>query len=451
MSRVVFLSTETFGDRMAGPAIRTWELASALARLGHEVTVASTSEIKRSANFRTAVYSARSLALLLSCADTFIIQNPELLRYGEVRNPPIPLVVDLYDPFILENLEVYKDLDMRSRIGLHRADLKKLLDLISIGDYFICASERQRFFWLGILSALNRICPSTYDDDPSGRSLIGVVPFGIPDDQGLTQQGQETCEYIPGLQPEDRLLVWPGGIWSWFDPLTLIKAMEILRDDMAVPVKLLFMGVHHPDPNITVMSMAHKARQLSDEKRLTGKYVFFNEQWVPYDKRSIILSRANIVVSTHFKTMEADLSFRTRLLDAIWAKRPIVSTEGGILSDWIIEHRLGLVVPPEDPITLAHSIKSLLSNDDMLAEITRNIEAFRASLRWARCVTDLHKFCMHPRFSPDRMSGKNEIDLSRHIDSCRYSSRLTYWYKMKYRFRAEGFRGVLKAIKKRLR
>ena len=49
------------------------------------------------------------------------------------------------------------------------------------GDFFICASEAQRDFWIGALHSRGRINPLTYADDPTLRRLIDVVPFGLPD------------------------------------------------------------------------------------------------------------------------------------------------------------------------------------------------------------------------------------------------------------------------------
>ncbi|MDQ7029881.1 MAG: hypothetical protein Q9O62_08955 [Ardenticatenia bacterium] len=50
-----------------------------------------------------------------------------------------------------------------------------------LGDFFICASERQRDWWLGLLEASGRINPYTFGEDPSLRRLIDVVPFGLPE------------------------------------------------------------------------------------------------------------------------------------------------------------------------------------------------------------------------------------------------------------------------------
>jgi hypothetical protein len=47
--------------------------------------------------------------------------------------------------------------------------------------------------------------------------------------------------------------------------------------------------------------------------------VVFHEQWVPYDERVDWLTDADIGVSLHRHHLETELSFRTRVLDYLWA------------------------------------------------------------------------------------------------------------------------------------
>ena len=83
------------------------------------------------------------------------------------------------------------------------------------------------------------------------------------------------------------------------------------------------------------MRMAVDARGLSDELGLTGTHVFFNEGWVDYDDRQNYLLEADIGVSTHLDHVETALSFRTRILDYLWASLPMVATRGDSLADLI--------------------------------------------------------------------------------------------------------------------
>ena len=51
---------------------------------------------------------------------------------------------------------------------------------LRFADVVLCASERQRLLLLGVLLALGRVNPDTYDGDPTLGRLVRVVPFGLP-------------------------------------------------------------------------------------------------------------------------------------------------------------------------------------------------------------------------------------------------------------------------------
>ena len=57
-----------------------------------------------------------------------------------------------------------------------------MVDALHDGHHFLCASEKQRDLWLGAMMAERLIAPDVYDRDPSLRSLLDVVPFGVPSD-----------------------------------------------------------------------------------------------------------------------------------------------------------------------------------------------------------------------------------------------------------------------------
>ena len=85
------------------------------------------------------------------------------------------------------------------------------------------------------------------------------------------------------ITEKDFVLLWGGGVWDWFDPLTVIKAVEQLsqkRDD----IKLVFMGIKSPNPKVPLMQMAVKSQALAAELGVLNKSVFFSEQWIPYEQ-----------------------------------------------------------------------------------------------------------------------------------------------------------------------
>ena len=88
-------------------------------------------------------------------------------------------MIDLYVPYQLENLELARHLPLPRRIADNDYAQTSLNGQIRRGDFFLCASDKQRDLWLGNLAAMGRVNPRVYDEDPSLRSLIDVVPFGI--------------------------------------------------------------------------------------------------------------------------------------------------------------------------------------------------------------------------------------------------------------------------------
>jgi len=307
------------GERMAGPGIRAWELGRALMS-EHEVTLAAPSPLPESAPFPLIETRRSILRDAVPRFDVALVQGYSLFQYSSLQQAR-HLVVDLYDPFVLENLEVHASQPPMARRRIHDYDVSLLRQQLILGDFFLCASERQRHFWIGMLTATNRVNPLTYDSDRALHRLIEVVPFGLPAEPPRKTGGG--LRDGTNITADDVVVLWGGGIWNWFDPLTLLRAMAQAvrrRSDL----KLVFMGTKHPNPSIPQMQMTGRANQLADELQLTGRYVFFRPGWVPYLKRQNLLADADIGVSLHFEHVETAYSFRTRVLDYLWAGLPLV-------------------------------------------------------------------------------------------------------------------------------
>src|SRR5262249_10214245 len=152
---------------------------------------------------------------------------------------------------------------------------------------------------------------------------------------------------VPGIGVDDKVILWGGGIYNWFDPLTLLRALDKLR--IRVPeVRLYFLGLRHPNPHVPEMRMAVETQRLADDLGLTGTHVFCKEGGVEYAARQNYLLDADVGVSTPLDHVETEFSFRTRILDYFWAGLPVVATAGDALGDLIEERQVGLTVPAED-------------------------------------------------------------------------------------------------------
>jgi hypothetical protein len=164
-------------------------------------------------------------------------------------------------------------------------------------------------------------------------------------------------------------------------------------------LKLYFMGTRHPNPIVPDMTIVDKAISLSQELGLYQKSVFFGS-WVPYQERASYLVEADLAVLAHLGHIETHFSFRTRLLDCIWAGLPMVVTDGDAMADWVKEQHLGLVVPQGEPAAMAKAIESVLADDGRPAHAAA-FEQVRERLRWRNVVIPLLRFCQSPQRAPD--------------------------------------------------
>lgn len=401
-SRILIVSHEAPGASMSGPAIRYWELAHALAA-AHTVTLAAPAPVTlASDHVRLVGYdlaSGDALRACLAASEVVLVAGYLLRSYPFLLHGP-PVVVDLYDPFILENLEIHARQPLADQLALHRIDLAVLNEQLAHGDFFICASEQQRDFWLGMLAANGRLNPHTLSADPSLRQLIAVVPFGVPP-VGPRRRQAALKGVVPGIGPDDRVVLWGGGLWDWFDPLTAIRAIAALaprRPD----VRLFFAGVRHPNPAVPPMRQAAAAQQLSAELGLTGRHVFFND-WMPYAGRADYLLEADIGLSLHYDHVETRFAFRTRLLDYLWAGLPMVVTRGDSLAQQAEAHGLARLVEPGDALGLAQALEAVLAQGPLTPlDRQQRAETLTQHLHWPRVAAPLVDYCRQPRRAADK-------------------------------------------------
>ncbi|MGH7639775.1 MAG: glycosyltransferase [Candidatus Dormibacteria bacterium] len=403
MSRVLIATNEVIGPQMAGPAIRCAELARQLQHAGHAVIVlggAGTRSPESELDVRPSPGPAQLRALALSQA-VILVQGLALRQHPELAAPGVPLVVDLYDPFPLALLEQERQRAEAERWALSREISGVSRELLLSGDFFICASERQRDLWVGALMALGRINPATWAADDSLRHLIDVVPFGLPG-APLRLAPDEPSPYPEAVSGDDLVLLWAGGIYNWFDPLTLIRAVAQVANSQP-RVKLLFMATGHPNPGVPPrMWMPQRAIELARELGVLDTHVFFNREWVPYEKRGEWLGRATWGVSTHFDHAETRFSFRTRVLDYLWAGLPILATRGDVLADLIETSGLGWTVPAEDVVALVAALGEMVRTAADHGSMRERIAKVASEFTWTRASQPLLAFCQTPWQAADQ-------------------------------------------------
>lgn len=450
MTRVVILTGDPVGAAMAGPAIRAWNMALELQRHGHEVRIVSTSDSTEAAGRdgitveRVRAGDDRAFREHERWAQVIVFQGYGLGQFDSLRRTDRFLVADVYAPMHLEALEQGRDLP-EATWGLRVATARdSLTDQLRRADLVLCASERQRLLYLGHLAAIGRVSPTTYAGDPELRGLLALAPFGLSTD--APESGRALRGVHPAIDADSRVLLWGGGVYDWFDPLTLIRA--VARAKESVPgIRLVFLGTRHP--KVDEMGIVRRAVDLATELGVEGREVIFNDTWVPYDERGAYLLDADAGVSTHHVHVETTFAFRTRILDYLWAGLPMVVTEGDGFADLVRDEGLGLVVPANDEDALAEALTTVLTDSAAAGQYRANVARVREQYTWPVVLEPLVRYVDAPRHAADYVPGRAGMgsgsSRARRTAGPGHAARMA-WHHLRH----SGVRGLAARVRSRL-
>jgi hypothetical protein len=389
---------------MAGPAIRSWNIARALSAQASVTLVTTTNLDPIEAPFeleRVRPGEDARFARLLDNSDIVVFQGHARDQFEALRTTKKIVVCDVYDPMQLEMLEQGREQPRATWELMVARAAHAMNGQLAAGDFFLCASNRQRSFYLGQLAALGRVSPATYADDPHLSDLLAVAPFGL-DGTPPVHEKQVLKGIRPGIGPDDRVIIWGGGIYSWFDPETLIRAVAALAR-REPRTKLFFLGTRHP--GVDEMDIVTASRRVAADLGATDSSVFFNDAWVDFADRQNYLLESSAGVSTHQLHVETEFSFRTRILDYLWAGLPMVVTEGDSMAELVEREGLGIVVPAGDVDALEKAIERVLFDEKFAKAARANIVRVAADFTWDRVLAPLVEFVRDPHHAADRPGG----------------------------------------------
>jgi glycosyltransferase involved in cell wall biosynthesis len=263
------------------------------------------------------------------------------------------------------------------------------------------------------------------------------VPFGIPESPPPEPTGAIRAAFR-GIGESERILLWAGGIWGWLDAATPIRAMARLED-----AHLVFMGIGRPGLAETGQEpFALRARELARAEGLDGERIHFNDGWVPYAERGAWLAEADLGVSAHLDHLEARFSFRTRILDYLWAGLPVVTSSGDALGDLVEARGLGHAVEPGDVDGFAAASAALLGDAAEYEATRARIAELRPRLAWREAAHPLVEWCGRIGELPPRQPRR---------DVLRRAARAQYARAFAETLQTEGPAAAARRVGRRLR
>jgi glycosyltransferase involved in cell wall biosynthesis len=186
-----------------------------------------------------------------------------------------------------------------------------------------------------------------------------IAPFGITGTFQPTPSGHLDLQPIENLGPsgEPFRLLWFGGVYPWFDMTNLFDAVGMIND--SIPCELTIVGIknpfnHHP----WFKEVAQNLLSLSEQERFQ-KFIRV-EDWVPYEDRIHYYKRADLAICINAIGIENSVSWRTRILDYLWASLPFATNGGDPISELLIDAELGLRVDATSTESLAVTLRAAI-------------------------------------------------------------------------------------------
>ena len=370
---VLLVCPEPLGhNHPAGVGIRFLEIARALLADGQAVTLLSPDGGSVD-GCRTGTISPEAIARASKGCRAAVVQGHIANDYF-AHAADVPTAVDLYDPYIVENLHYHRSHGPE----VFEHDHATLMRSIEKGDFFLCASSSQRLFYAGMFLAARRIEASGFEDDPELCRLIRIVPFGVPPPRR-------------SLPPGSNCDVLFGGIYDWYDPILAIEAVAIAKQSMP-GITLTF--TRHPNPDSTPQGKAAEAVSFCRDRGY-GHFIRF-EPWFPYSQRESFYDRYAAALLTFSASLETDLAMRTRIFDYLWGGLPVLSSSAPGTDEIIRRYAAGTIISSNAPEDFAAELVRILKDRSVYDPMQNGTQAYASDHQWPRLLEPLLEFCRTP-------------------------------------------------------
>jgi hypothetical protein len=379
---LMILCPDVIGTKRVGLAVRHWEIARAMSQKGYHVTLVTPRPSDLHGDLPFAFVPAagpKTVKELCDRHDAVLYQGSVIREFPFLSTRAKKLIVDLVCPVHLEDLD--------KEIESYQGSLSLVGKWLECGDFYICGNERQRDYWLGLLSSTGKILELCKRGDKTLRGLIDVVPFGIPDEKP-TKPKELLRGVIPGIDRDSIVYLWWGGIWDWLDPDTPIEA-AIAAHKVNPAIRLIFSNLAHPNGEVT--PAARRSVELAKSLGGLNSVVFFNEHPVPYDDRGAFLLSADVGLISQRPNLETRFAARTRALDYWWAGLPILCAEGDEASDVVKQQEIGMVVRGDVNSWVEGFVRC--AQPAFRNTSRANISSMTDSLRWSSAIEPIERFC----------------------------------------------------------
>jgi glycosyltransferase involved in cell wall biosynthesis len=371
--RVLIISGDLLplpGFPTTGAGLRAWGLGKGLESCGHEVLF-SMPALYLDRGPRVSKPIAELAWYIGAVARVIRKARPDIVvfcHWPAMQTPgklEVPTVLDFHGPHLLEReIQGY---------STRAANVQEKLNAIRKADFFTCAGDRQRLYFLSWLIAAG----IEVTDD-----IIASIPVSLSPELPRHEwsDGEPTFVY--------------GGVFlPWQDPTaglqTLIQVMEARGRGV-----LKFFGGRHPG-YADLIGNLERFEVL--ERELEGSPRVQCMGFVSHDELIEAYRRAHLALDVMARNPERELAFTTRTVEYLWCGLPVIYHDYAELSDLIREYQAGWVVDPGDRVTIRQAIEEALDCPEEVRRRGENAQRLvRERLTWDKTVEPLDAFCRNP-------------------------------------------------------
>src|SRR5258708_3486355 len=366
-------------QKVEGGGMRAWGLAEGLKSHGVDVTVGINNsfpqELKEHEGIRLVNWGQdEHFAELLNSYDAVLVSynmGSDSVFIAEHINDSVQLILDAYVPIYIE-VSARESKDIDTEYSNYMADIVRFNKVLRRGDYFLCANETQKTFYIGVLSSLGIINPRSYRE-----YRIVIAPFGIHD---LPAKATNNPYAKLGIKNSDFVALWFGGLYPWFRIDELLEAILELSKNSAF--KFVIVGGKNPfNPNPDFSKQYETALSFTKRHKLLDTSVFFVD-WVDFDDRINWFKNASVVVSLNQLGQENGFSWRTRVMDFVWGEVPILTNGGDPLSDDLIKAGAAVKLDELTAKEIVINLNSLQTKPSLLNSVREQVIKLKPGYYW---------------------------------------------------------------------
>lgn len=377
-------------DKVEGGGLRCWGLAKGILANSKdiEVTVAYHDSYRKDNHstsyegINVTTWEMETVSQLISQYDSVVVSycmGGLSTRVADVIRPDQQLILDCYVPIYVE-VSARGSANLEAEYHAFTTDVAHWDHVLRRGDLFLCANEPQKDFYKGVLAAVGRINPVTYGED-----LILIVPYGIYRDE--PQAKAKPIGKLIGDDDKYLKVLWFGGIYPWFDVRNLADAVKEVNK--SVPAKLIVVGAKNPfNKHPDFIARYEEFIEYVSRKEMKDYVVV--QDWIDFNDRADWYLDADVVVVFNKEGEENKLSWRTRLVDFMWADLPVLTNGGDPLGEMMLGANAAVRMESLEPNGIAAAIVKILGTDKSeIQKLKQNMHQLKGNFYWDLVTSSL--------------------------------------------------------------